>query len=96
MISNNAEKSWRDRVIERLHDLDMTKSDLARMIDVSPSRLGNYLHGTREPSLGDFGRIASSLAVTADWLLHGGAHYPLLKFPKGLTPRTRGRKVAKK
>ena len=55
----------------------MKQVDLARKTGISSSRLGNYLQGTREPGLEDFGRLASALGVTSDWLLFGGTNRPV-------------------
>jgi len=76
MAAKEIVETWQTRVIARLNDLEMTKSGLARAVEMSPSRLGNYLKGTREPGLVDFGRIASALGVTSDWLLFGGVNRP--------------------
>ena len=71
-----AEDTWISRTRQRLDALKMTQSDLARQIGVSPSRLGNYLNGRREPSLEDFKKIVSELNVTSDWILFGGTNQP--------------------
>lgn len=49
--------------------LDMTQSDLARMLDASSQRIANYVHGAREPDLAMLGAIAHVLDTKTDWLL---------------------------
>ena len=81
MATKDIVETWQSRVLARLKDLEMKKSDLARAVEISPSRLGNYLQGIREPGLEDFGRIASALGVTSDWLLFGGVNHSPSRAP---------------
>lgn len=71
------EIEWYHRVRKRLGDLSMTQVDLARAVQLSPSRLGNYLNGHREPPFEEFKKIVSALGVTADWVLFGGTNRPI-------------------
>lgn len=68
------EKEWYHRVRQRLDDLSMSHAELARVVQLSQSRLGNYLNGYRQPKFDEFKRIVSALGVTADWVLFGGAN----------------------
>ena len=50
-------------------DHDMTQKQLAEVLDLSPSALGNYIQGTREPDYDTLIRIADYFHVTTDFLL---------------------------
>lgn len=57
-------------VIRELLDVhSMTQRQLAQSLDLSPSALGNYIQGTREPDYGTLIRIADFFRVTTDYLL---------------------------
>lgn len=63
-------------VLKDLLDLhSMTQRQLAEALDLSPSALGNYIQGTREPDYGTLIRIADYFHVSTDFLLgrSGGA-----------------------
>ncbi|MCI8464523.1 MAG: helix-turn-helix transcriptional regulator [Lachnospiraceae bacterium] len=49
---------------------DMTQKQLAEALDLSPSALGNYIQGSREPDYGTLIRIADYFHVTTDFLLN--------------------------
>lgn len=48
---------------------EMTQKQLAEVLDLSPSALGNYIQGTREPDYDTLIRIADYFHVTTDFLL---------------------------
>ena len=48
-----------------------SQAELAKRIGVSPSAVGMYEQGRREPSLGLLVRLALELNVTTDYLLMG-------------------------
>lgn len=48
----------------------MTQRQLAEALDLSPSALGNYIQGTREPDFSTLMRIADYFHVTTDYLLN--------------------------
>lgn len=48
---------------------DLTQKELAGSLDLSPSALGNYIRGEREPDYGTLVRIAEYFQVTTDFLL---------------------------
>ena len=57
-------------ILKDLLDLHgMTQKQLAETLDLSPSALGNYIQGTREPDFGTLIRIADYFCVTMDFLL---------------------------
>lgn len=57
-------------MIKELLDLhSMTQKQLAEALDLSPSALGNYIQGTREPDYSTLIRIADYFHVTTDFLL---------------------------
>lgn len=58
-------------MIKELLDLHgMTQKQLAEILDLSPSALGNYIQGTREPDFSTLVRIADYFHVTVDYLLN--------------------------
>ncbi len=48
---------------------EMTQKQLAEVLDLSPSALGNYIQGTREPDYDTLIRIADYFHVTTDFLI---------------------------
>lgn len=58
-------------VLKELLDLhSITQKQLAEELALSPSALGNYVQGTREPDYGTLIRIADYFHVTIDFLLN--------------------------
>lgn len=57
-------------IIKELLSLhDMTQKQLAEALSLSPSALGNYIQGSREPDYATLIRIADYFCVTTDFLL---------------------------
>ncbi len=54
---------------ELLNLHNMTQKQLAQALALSPSALGNYIQGTREPDYGTLIRIADYFQVSTDYLL---------------------------
>lgn len=54
---------------ELLNLHSMTQKQLAEALALSPSALGNYIQGTREPDYGTLIRIADYFQVSTDYLL---------------------------
>lgn len=48
---------------------DMTQKQLAQALNLSPSALGNYIQGTREPDFDTLARMADYFHVSTDYLL---------------------------
>lgn len=48
---------------------NLTQKQLAAALDLSPSALGNYIQGSREPDFETLIRIADYFQVTTDFLL---------------------------
>lgn len=63
-----------DTIKELLELHSMTQKQLAEALDLSPSALGNYIQGTREPDFSTLIRIADYFHVTADYLLNHSVH----------------------
>ena len=58
-------------ILKDLLDLhSMTQKQLAETLALSPSALGNYIQGTREPDYGTLIRMADYFDVTTDFLLN--------------------------
>ena len=51
----------------------MSQVELARRLDISERRLGNYVTGLREPDLALLVRIADALKVNVDELVRPGS-----------------------
>ena len=47
----------------------MTQADLSRELNISPSSIGMWEQGRREPDLDNLSRIADFFGVSADYLL---------------------------
>ena len=58
-----------EMIRELLNLHDMTQKQLAENLSLSPSALGNYIQGSREPDYGTLIRIADYFQVTTDFLL---------------------------
>ena len=59
------------RIAALRRERGLSQSELARRIQVSPSALGMYEQGRREPSADTMVALADSLGVTTDFLLTG-------------------------
>ena len=62
---------WPKRLAERIKALGWTYEDLAGRIGRSPSAVGHWLAGRREPPITDFERMAGALGVAPCWLIWG-------------------------
>lgn len=51
--------------------LDTTQAAVARVFDLSPSKLGNWLRGDSYPSIPFLIRFCDRYNVTLDWVLRG-------------------------
>lgn len=58
-----------ETIKELLYLHDMTQKQLALSLNLSPSALGNYIQGSREPDYETLIRIADHFHVTTDYLL---------------------------
>lgn len=52
-----------------IEDNDMTQKQLAAVLNLAPSTLGNYIQNSREPDYVTLKRIADYFQVTVDYLL---------------------------
>lgn len=67
------------------------QAELAHRIGVSPSAVGMYEQGRREPSLGLLVRLSQEFGVTTDYLLMGESSYfdlSAVPDPPSITVRT--------
>ncbi len=60
-----------DRIALLRRSLGLSQAELARKLHISPSAVGMYEQGRREPSLEALVALARELQVTADYLLTG-------------------------
>lgn len=51
-----------------------SQAELAEKLQVSPSALGMYEQGRREPSMETLVKLSKELGVTTDYLLTGASH----------------------
>lgn len=64
-----------ERLIERRHELGMTRQALADKADISLTNVRNYEKGYVQPTAYPIYALANVLGVTTDWLLGmRGAH----------------------
>jgi transcriptional regulator with XRE-family HTH domain len=59
------------RIAAMRHHLGMSQAELAKRLGVSPSAIGMYEQGRREPSLDGIVTLCGIFGVTADYLLTG-------------------------
>ena len=64
------------RIAALRRERGLSQTELARRIQVSPSALGMYEQGRREPSADTMVALADSLGVTTDFLLTGRVASP--------------------
>ena len=64
------------RIAALRRERGLSQSELAKRIQVSPSALGMYEQGRREPSADTMVALADSLGVTTDFLLTGRVSGP--------------------
>ena len=64
------------RIAALRRERGLSQSELARRIQVSPSALGMYEQGRREPSADTMVALADALGVTMDFLLTGRVSCP--------------------
>lgn len=62
------------RIAALRRQLRMSQADLARQLNISPSAVGMYEQGRREPSAELLVELADVLGVTTDYLLTGQSH----------------------
>lgn len=55
---------------ELLEQHNMSQKDFARILNITPAALGNYIHNTREPDYKILLRIAEYFDVSTDFLLN--------------------------
>jgi len=67
-----------DVLRELLEQHNMTQKELAAKLAMTPSALGNYIQGTREPDYNTLIKIADCFQVSTDFLLgHNISTQPL-------------------
>lgn len=59
------------RISQLRRDRNMTQRDLARALNVSPSAIGMYEQGRRQPSAELIVAICQEFSVSTQWLLTG-------------------------
>lgn len=57
------------RIEQRMHELDMNKSELAKTTGIRASSISDYLNGRYAPKQDKIAAIADALKVSPSWLL---------------------------
>jgi len=65
--------NWRNRTRQRMKDLNLTHSEMGKILGITQGAVSHYLTGHNEPSVERFMQICQALDVSADWLLFGDA-----------------------
>ena len=63
---------WAERLKARARELGIPDAEVARRVDLAPTRYSNYVNSRREPDLRMFARICRALATTPDAILGFG------------------------
>ena len=71
-----------DRLHQQRRNIGLTQLQLARELNISPSAVGMYEQGRREPSIEILLSIAKLFGVTVDTLLNVGSPQPCLEMEK--------------
>lgn len=58
-----------ERLEDALTDKNVSRSELARKINVRPASVNNYIDGTTTPNATNLAKICKVLNVSSDWLL---------------------------
>lgn len=67
--------NWNTRLTEARENRGIGKSELARLVGVSPATLTNWENGKVESIKGEnLMRVAAALNVSESWLMHGDEH----------------------
>ena len=62
-------EGWNDRLRQRVRELGLTDSAVARALDIPQRRFANYVQGTREPDYSMLLRICRFLRTSPDVVL---------------------------
>ena len=62
------------RLKEMLQQRELTQKDFSAAINISPSAVGNYIRGLREPDYTTLKKIAAYFQVSTDFLLGSEIH----------------------
>jgi len=82
-------KTFISNVESALHSLHMSKSELARKLEVTPQSVGRYLSGEHAPGIDKVAEIAAALGLTAAELLATPEERAAIRPPRwqdGATP----------
>ena len=71
-----------DKIQELRKQAGLSQGALAKQLNISPSAIGMYEQGRREPSIDILLSIAKLFGVTVDTLLDATSPQPLLKMEK--------------
>lgn len=93
MFKENIVKNdiWNERIRARLEELRVSQWGLADTLNVSQSRISNYINGTREPDYEMLSKIFNELGLSANWVLLGEQDTSVYSsFPKNIADKYQG------
>lgn len=69
--------NFRENLLELMRMKQLTQAQTAKLCDLSPTQLWNWIEGKSEPSLYSFTRVCEGLEIEPNWLL--AKHEPIRK-----------------
>lgn len=76
---------WRQRLTARLHELGLTRAEVARRAGVGPTALRDILDRGQTPSVENLSKIARSLGVSLSYLYEGDSNVKLILTINGIS-----------
>lgn len=70
-MGKRVDRMWSERIASLRNRLGWSQSELARRLNISPSTVGMYEQGRREPSVEMLVCISRTLGVSIDFLVTG-------------------------
>lgn len=71
-MSSEAYNTFKQRLIDKRKERDLSQSELARKTGLQPSAISHFEAGRRKPSFANIRALATALNTTADYLLGSG------------------------
>ena len=71
-MSSNNDITFKERLIDKRKERDISQSELARKAGLQPSAIAHFEAGRRKPSFANIRALAVALNTTADYLLGSG------------------------
>ncbi len=68
-MSSEADDTFKQRLIDKRNERELSQSDLARKAGLQPSAIAHFEAGRRKPSFANIRALATALNITTDYLL---------------------------